>query len=416
MIRRLATGPLLRVLQLLDRLLQLLVPPRRDQLAWMSDPDYIGSAHHLYRHALRTRPGLRHVWLVADDDARARVEADLARWAGRLAPGARVAVRHRQRPAGYWAALRSRWVVHTHGTYPMTRTAARGRQVVSLWHGMPIKAIGALNRRSPNPHPTFGTLHVATSPSYRPIIAAAFRAPEADVLLTALPRCDVLARPDPLGPAAAEVRAALGLAADRRLILWTPTYRSFAGATAGPEAGARTFLDDLPSGFVERLADAADRHGCEVVVKLHPQDPLNGRAHEVDLGPLRLVTARAWLATGFELYDLVALADALVTDVSSLLVDWLATDRPLGIVGFDPATYPRDVVVDVARITGASRVHDLTDPEQLEDLVARAGAGRPCGREDDLSGWLSAAPAGEGCETVLGAMGLGQVNPVAGEN
>lgn len=393
---------LLKALRSLDGLLQRLVPTRSNRLAWVSDPDYIGNAFHLYRHALTSRPDLEHVWLVGNAEARSRILADLDHFAEAVAPGATVRVVDRHTPRGYWSALRSRRILHTHGAFPVT-TSAHRRHVVSLWHGMPIKCIGALNTISPNPHPTFGTLHLATSDMFRYVIAAAFRTTVDRVLVCGLPRCDVLAEPHGLAPSPTDIRQALGIPPGRRVVLWTPTYRASAGGSPGL---APSFLDDLDHEQWQAVDELAGRHQCTVVVKLHPHDVLDATSFDLGLDHVRVVGARDWLATGIELYDALAVTDALISDVSSVLIDYLATTRPIGIIGFDPATYTRDVVFPVSALLTSSRIHDLSQDGAMADFFAKVEAGTPvAAQDDDLSAWLYDVGAG-GCEAVLQAIGL----------
>ena len=395
---------LLLFAKLADRLLQRVVPVVDDRVAWVSDPDYIGNAFHLYRHVLETRPGRTHVWLINDHAAARRAREDLRRWGG-VASASRVRIVRRHGLRGYWAFLRSAVVFHTHGVYRMTTTAHR-RQLVSLWHGMPIKAIGALNLRSPDPHPTIGTLHVATSEMFRSIIAAAFRAPIDAVVLTGLPRCDVLTTPSDLGPSRDEVRSAMGVPEGRRFVMWMPTYRT-AVSRATVEtgiAGPQTFLDDLRPGDLDALAAAAERHGCTVIVKLHPYDPLNVVDHELGLDHVRLLRSHEYLETGLELYDVLAHTDGLISDVSSVLIDYLATDRPIGILGFDPDAYTRDVLIRPQTLIDSERIRDLTENGAIDSYFgAVAGDERDV---DDLSPWLYTVERGVGCETVLRASGI----------
>lgn len=392
-----------------DRVLQRVVPPRDDQVAWLSEPDFVGNAFHLYRHARTTRPHLHHVWLVTGAESADRIAAELADAnAASDGPLGSTTVLRRHSMRGYWARLRSRRVFHTHGVFPMDR--AFGRDVVSLWHGMPIKAIGALNAVSPNPHPTFGTLHLASSIMFRTVIAAAFRAPLEDVLLTSLPRTDVLVRPHPLGPTCAEVQRALGV--DGPLVLWLPTHRARAagsGSHSDGPSGVASFVDDVEPHLWAWIDEAAAAVGATVVVKLHPDDPLNG----VDGVPeairrcpqIRLLRSPQWLATGFELYDVLAHADGLVSDISSVVVDFVATDRPVALVGFDEATYDRALLVPVAALHHSRRLHHFASRAVVEDFFDRVV--RQVGPDaDDLSSWLADVPAGAGCDTVLGAVGL----------
>lgn len=395
-----------RVLNLVDRIAQRLVPPRSDRIAWVSDPDYIGNAFHLYRHVLTTRSGLDHVWLITDPAAGRRIERDLAEFAPKIAPGNRVRVVRRHSLVGYWRRLRCRVIFHTHGLFPMD--TAHRREVVSLWHGMPIKCVGDLNTITPDPHPTFGSRHVATSHLFRYVIAAAFRATPDRVVITGLPRNDVLTHPHPLAPAPAAIRAALGVAPDERLVVWLPTYRTpgnMRNARPGI-AGFQTFLDDLTDEQWAQVDELAEEHRCRIVMKLHPHDPLNGTDFDPGRSRIRLVRSAEWLETGIELYDMLGATDALISDVSSVLIDYLATDRPLGIIGFDPEKYTRDVIFPVSALLGSTRIHDLTEPGALEDFFARVGGSGARELRDDLSPWLYDVEPGTGCETVLSAVGI----------
>lgn len=400
---------LTRLATLVDRCLQLLIRPHGRQVAWVSSPDYVGNSYHLFRHMMATRSGIRHVWLVADEESRLRLQADLESYPRSVVDGSPVLVIRRHSIRGYLTFLRSQYVFHTHGIYRMTTTALRGRRIVSLWHGMPIKCIGALNTRIADPYPTFGTDHLATSAVFRAIIAAAFRADFDRVILSALPRCDALVAPLDLAPSRDRIRDALQIPPSTNLVMWLPTYRT-AAARAHFEtgvAGPQTFLDDLDEWQLPALDDIAGRHRCTIVVKLHHDDPLNNVDLDLQLANVRFMRAAEFLDLGVELYDVLAFADGLITDVSSVIIDFLTTSRPAGVLGFDPATYTRDVVIPPAALINSRRVHDMADREQFADFFSRVESRTAVDdADDDLRHWLQHDAPGHGCETVLDALGL----------
>lgn len=390
------------VVGVLDAALQRVVRPKPSRVCWISDPDATGNAYHLFRHVFATRGSVEHVWLVRSPETARRLRVDIESWRRSVASDASVRVIRRRSVRGYWAWLRSRFTFHTHGAYPMTRTAHR-RHVVSLWHGMPIKAIGALNATSPNPRPTFGTFHLATSRAYRSVIARAFRVDEEQVLVAGLPRCDVLRRPHPLGPDDELIRRTLGITT-KRFVVWTPTYRAMGTEVVDP-ARPPSFLDDLPDGTLDEIASGAASADCTVVVKLHPFDPLNHV--DVDVGPSGVQWLRSddLLRAGVELYDVLTRSDGLLTDVSSVLLDYLVTDRPLGVVGFDPESYHRDVIVPLEPILASPRIDRLDGPVAIRSYFDRV-MDRSVELDDALLRWAHDAPIGRGCEDVLTAVGL----------
>jgi CDP-glycerol glycerophosphotransferase (TagB/SpsB family) len=357
-----------RLLGLLDRILQVLVPPVRNRVSYVSFPDYTDNAFHVFRHALMTRGGLEHVWLLRDLSLRPRIEREFAqavRAAGTVGNVLRVAERRSLR--GYLLFLRSRFVFHTHGAYAFRSWAWR-RQVVCLWHGMPIKCIGRL-ARTWTERPPFGTHHIATSAFFRDIIARAFAVPPHAVVLCGLPRCDPLRR-DAAGQApAAQVRERLGVAPGQRLVLWLPTYRASDRAHA---VAGRSFLDDLPAHALSALEQAATRANAVVVAKLHPLDTLNDRPPQWHGAGLRLLPAQEWEGLGIQLYDLVAASDALISDLSSVLIDYLVTGRPMGILGFDPKTYARGLAFPFETLLAAGRYEVLDRPESFERFLRRS--------------------------------------------
>lgn len=382
-----------------DRLLQLVIPPVANRITYVSFPDYSDNAFYVFRHALLTRHGLEHVWLVRDLALRERIEREY-RAAVRSAAttGNTLRVVQRTSVRGYWLFLRSRFVFHTHAAYRFRSWAWR-RTVACLWHGMPIKCIGLLNRISPNPYPTFGTLHLATSAFFREIIAASFGVPEHKVTLCNLPRCDALQIPAAVRVARERVREVLGLQAGQHLILWMPTYRT--DATRGADPGARSFLDDLRPGLLNALEAAAARAGAVVIAKLHPWDSLNERALSWPWTHVRLLRAPEWSAHGIQLYDLIAASDALISDVSSVLIDYLVTGLPAGILGFDTSTYTRELNFPLSRLLETGRFEVLDDTAAIERLVARAGT-----RQTPEPSFLYDTFSTPGSEHVLAKVGL----------
>ena len=408
------------VLRAVDRLLQLLVRPRPDRVAFLSIPDHADNAFHTYRHLATTRSGLELVWLVGDTSMTDRIEAEFARLTvDRPGHGHRLRVVPRRSLRGYLTYLTCRFVFHSQGAYAFSRWAFR-RQVVNLWHGMPIKAIGRLNRRTPSIKEAFGTVQVATSHAWRYPIAAAFAADPADVLVTSLPRCDALQFADARSSSVDQVRTTLDVPEHHRLVLWMPTWRvqdgrafvhrgldAIAERRALASTRARSFLDDLPDGTMEALEQACDRHGCTLVVKLHPLDSLNGADVDLGLTHVQWLTSPALVDHGIHLYDLVAASDALLSDLSSVVIDYLVTGGPIGLLGFVEADYDRDLLFPLSLFRESRRCDDLVDDDAVDAFFRDVAAGRRVDpRTDDLTRVLYETVGTHGAERVVSHVGL----------
>ncbi|MFC3572243.1 bifunctional glycosyltransferase family 2 protein/CDP-glycerol:glycerophosphate glycerophosphotransferase [Streptomyces yaanensis] len=160
-------------------------------------------------------------------------------------------------------------------------------------------------------------------------LARAYRVPEEKLLRTGYARNDALVRAarDPRAPDPAVRRLAerLGVLPDRRVLLYAPTFR------ARPDGRVRDF--ELPFD-VERFADRfGDRY--TLLVRSH-------YLNRVTLPPS--VAGRVIDVTGEpDITPLLLLADALITDYSSVMFDYALLRRPLVFYAYDWEEYSQDM-------------------------------------------------------------------------
>lgn len=254
--------------------------------------------------------GRRITWLAASDDA-SRLRA--------LAPeiADRVHVLPARSVRGIAAFLTARTVIHTHGLYHQPHRS-RHKLFVNLWHGMPVKRL--------NPEPAIAVRQTdvltVTSELHARHLAQTWHVAAEKIHPTGLPRNDRMLR------AATAPRPALlaDRVGDRRLVVWLPTYRSSVVGeirTDGSELG-NPF--QLPGATATAVSDVAARLGVHLVVKLHPMAPRRSLGEHPQLS---VWDERALDDHGITLYELLGNADALVTDHSSVWVDYLMLDRPM---------------------------------------------------------------------------------------
>jgi len=223
----------------------------------------------------------------------------------------------------YDALARSRYLV-SNDYWPDALERRRGQTCLQTWHGTSLKRHGELladmpearrsRRRSQQQRSANWHLVLSPSPSVTPLLRAAF--PYAgDVLETGLPRADLFRRAvaDDLG---ARVKERLGVAPDKQVLLYAPTYRDRLrqgrtryrlGATLDIEALHRALGD-----------------GWTVLFRRH--------RHAIGRLPVLISDGAPFVHDVSEhphVEDLVAASDVLVTDYSSLAVDQVSLDRPL---------------------------------------------------------------------------------------
>ena len=211
--------------------------------------------------------------------------------------------------------LTAKYVFFTHSSY--TQRFPPGVVSVNVWHGMPVKRVGWMTESGSLLPVTRYAL--ATSPLWAEIVQESLR-PVAGTLVTGLPRNDRLLRAD------TSVAARLGYApaARLKLIVWLPTYRH---DWDGPEGSLRcTHTLGVPADSLQELNGLLERYGAVCVVKPHPLAAPEGAP---ELSHLRFITDDWLHQQSITLYELLGASDALVTDVSSVYVDYLILDRPV---------------------------------------------------------------------------------------
>jgi CDP-glycerol glycerophosphotransferase (TagB/SpsB family) len=351
------------LLKPVDRVMQVGIPSSSRRVTYFSKPDYSDNTYYLYRHVLLKRSGIEHVWLVENKVVADNIYSEFESL-GASKAGHKLKVVSKASFHGYLLYLQSRFLFHSHGVYAFSNWAFR-RHVVSLWHGMPIKCVGRLNFITPNPYPTFGTLFVATSSFFKYIMACAFNAAPAQVLVCGLPLCEVLRAGCRASNEASKILRKLGMNAEDKFVLWMPTYRSEVSHDTFRGGDHQSFLDDLPRELIDAVDRAAEAAGCKVIVKLHPRDVLNGYDVPIRYKNITLFASQEWLDMGAHLYDVLALSDALISDVSSVLIDYLATKKPIAVMGFDEKNYIRDLTFPIEVLRGSSRYQWLQCDEDV---------------------------------------------------
>jgi len=231
--------------------------------------------------------------------------------------GTKVRCVRKASPAALFWFLTARYVFFTHRCF-MKRFP--GNVVsVNVWHGMPIKRIGWMLEGDEGIDSRYV---LATSPFWADIMRKAM-CPEGNVLITGLPRNDRLFA-DPTS-----VRDKLGLSARpdiRSLIVWLPTYRqSVRGEIridGNAQGGVFGTIDINPTMLNDFLAS----HNAMMLVKPHPMAAFESAP---EFSHLKTVDD-AWLRVrDLSLYELLGGCNLLISDISSVAIDFLLLDRPL---------------------------------------------------------------------------------------
>lgn len=257
---------------------------------------------------------------------------------------------------GYLAFIRARHVFYTHGLWE-SPAPRRGRRHVNLWHGVgPKRTYNGTRRDRIGAQVLCGqvpswTRQAAADLGMSPRTEISSFSGRKPFMAGARPRAAVFAR--------------LGLDPRLPLVLWVPTYRSSVKSTPDHGSGSEGVLlgDDLLG-----VLQASE---INFVVKPHPSD----REQFTTLNADVLTTDAIW-AAGVSLYELIAHVDLMISDYSSIWVDYLWTRKSLAFHLPDEAAYVGGRGLKTPDFRDCAPDLVLRDVGALEEAVAAVSSGR----------------------------------------
>jgi CDP-glycerol glycerophosphotransferase (TagB/SpsB family) len=199
---------------------------------------------------------------------------------------------------------------------------------------MPIKRIGSYDGQLRSDL-FLMHLSIATSEYFADLVAKSFYLPRHRVLVTGLPRNEWLFQFEDRYRALKEGRSTL--------VAWLPTYRSTRHSTTlntVRKDSGKIHPDPLDVETLEKLDGFLDGSDTVLIIKLHVLDQKN-EVSWARYENIRLYTHSRFQAERLNLYKLLAVSDALVTDYSSCAIDYLLLKRPIGIFAPDKSSYSR---------------------------------------------------------------------------
>lgn len=128
-----------------------------------------------------------------------------------------------------------------------------------------------------------------------------------------------------------------------KMIVWLPTYRKHEAHATYTDTSLKYGLPGIndKEDFV-RINDVLKENNTLILIKLHPvQDKKTIESFECS--NIKIVTDEQLIENNLNLYKILALSDALITDYSSVYYDYLLTKKPIGLSISDIEEYEKNV-------------------------------------------------------------------------
>jgi CDP-glycerol glycerophosphotransferase len=291
--------------ELQESIPNLLRSPLRDAVLFSS---YNGksasdSPLELYRELQRRNMDMELIWAVSD-------------YRSEVPSGSRTVLVN---SVEYYEHLHTSKFLVNNNNFPHYYSKHPDQVYLQTWHGTPLKRIGN-DVPAANLSLSYRALMQREATAWNFLLAqnefAAETLPRAfgfhrDVLTLGYPRNDRLKKPSPgIGDA---VRHRVGVRPDQRVVLYAPTWRDNARAASGEYA----FVNYLDLNTIS----TAFGHDAVLLVRGHSNtrglSNAGGRPNIIDVSNYPDVT------------ELMLISDALVTDYSSIMFDFIVTGRPI---------------------------------------------------------------------------------------
>lgn len=281
-------------------------------------------------------------------------------------------------PLAYYYGATAAYFFYSHNSGALNRYRCPGQTVVNLWHGCGYKD-AEQGKKGNTKQPDFdlalvpGELFVKTK-------SRLWNCSPQKLLTMGYPRYDWMKHPSL--PKEKIMEKLFEWHGDK-VILWMPTFRkSNLGGCAENEIELPYDLPAIKSAYeLKQIDDLLRENGLLLVIKKHPLEIGTKRETQIFTN-IRYISEKQLIAHNIQLYELIGSCDALISDYSSVAVDYLLMDRPLGYVladyeiykekrGFvfeDPLEYmPGEKIYDVSDLKRfLKHISDGTDPYQKE--------------------------------------------------
>ena len=216
---------------------------------------------------------------------------------------------------GLYYFLTSKYFFYSFGKYPIK--PSKKQLVVNLWHGMPLKKIGNLEYGLENIDYNFFTKLVSSSDLFTPIMKTAFNAKDKQMLLVGNIRNDELFEEK-----------------KDKNIIWMPTYRNSKNYHDSQDA----FIFSLDESEFEDINTILAEYEYHLYIKLHPLEESQFKFKN-NYSNIHMLSEDIISQHYGTLYKFLGTTSALITDYSSVFLDYYLLDRPVAFTINDYEEY-----------------------------------------------------------------------------
>ncbi len=295
------------------------VIPKSNIILFSSFPPYADNAAALYEYIIANRPDIVSVYRLywGQDEEGKRI--DFGKNNSQFVK--------KKSLKGYLTFLRAKYVISTHGYFTGLKSG-NGQTQVNLWHGCGYKD-------TPDNECLYrGDVNIVTGTPFVDNAAKIFATNKESINITGYPRNDYLFHK-------AESLKALEINKKqyKKVLIWLPTYRkSNVGSIHSDGLDSSFGIGSIGEEGFARLNKVLAENNFLLIIKPHPMDCVTMQGK----GPwanIKVFSSNDLADKGVDLYELLGETDTLLSDYSSVVIDYSLLDKPITMVLSDMNEY-----------------------------------------------------------------------------
>ncbi len=227
---------------------------------------------------------------------------------------------------GILAVLRAKYVFITHSLTDVPFVFFKQEtKIINLWHGIPIKCVAFCDKNLSVKARVMDWLRdkrtdifISNSERFNTIYRKCFKVRPNSIKVVGLPRINYLRKPEDFGVNRVQSK--------KKILLYAPTFRDY-----------KDYNPLFKEEFLRKLDEVIKNYNAEFWIKLHPFVNNN-------IIPNKPYEAIKFLPSGVDIYELLTKVHTLISDYSSIIMDFAIAfpDRNILLFCYDLEKYEKE--------------------------------------------------------------------------
>lgn len=299
------------------------IPKKEKRIVYHSFPDFSDNSFAMFVYISNHFVEYENIWLVKD----VSIKEKYFKLASNYTKTDNLLIVKKNSFKGIYYYLTAKTIFHTHGVFGFFGLNKKQKKI-NLWHGMPLKKVGYLDRPRSKSF-VLSDYHIATSPLYQDIISKIFRAPKESVFIVGQPRNDFIFD-NTIG-----INQLFNKQKQyKKTVLWMPTYRKSVIGDIRNDGSLRPETDFLSKKSLGRINNIFKQFDSVCYLKIHPMDFMQTKRFN-KYSNIDFIVNEDFEKRGISMYSILNSIDILLTDFSSIYIDFLLLNKPIGFVFSD---------------------------------------------------------------------------------